>query len=74
MALERRVNSSSSRLVIPWSKSRSKFVVKKKDLESFNVQLPDDEMRYMLDAIKYCKYYIVKVPKFTTVRSIYLCF
>jgi hypothetical protein len=44
MALSRKVQSSSTRLIIPWSKSKKKYIIKKQDLATFDKKLDETEL------------------------------
>ena len=47
-------------------------MVRTKDLDKFKARLPDSEMKYVLEALKNCKFYLMKLPKSKSVRWLYL--
>lgn len=74
IALDRRVRSSETRLVIPWSKSRTAYVVMKKDLSIFRFNLDDREVQQVFDSIRRCKYYAAGFTSSKKVRNLYIIF
>ena len=59
-ALARKVNSSSSRLVIIWSKSKKRYIISRQDKKNFKTKINDVQMIAVLNGLKKCQYYIPK--------------
>jgi hypothetical protein len=63
MAIAKRIASSSTRLVIPWSKSKQRFIPSRTDLNLFQIKIDNTELEIVLNSLKQCQFYITKAPR-----------